>query len=175
MNIVHKKGIVEKADLWYDVHNLEKGGGVMLMGMEPVYFWLIAMVLFIALELPTLGLTTIWFAFGSLTALAVAAVGGPVWLQSVVFILVSLITLFGVRNAAMRYFNKNREQTNVMGLIGKKGIVTEDISNVLAVGQVTVGGQEWMARAVKDDVTYEKGAMVVIRDIQGVKLIVEKE
>lgn len=147
----------------------------MLTTIDPVYFWLIAMVLFIVMELATMGLTTIWFALGALTALAVAAVGGPVWLQVIVFTLVSLITLLGVRKIAVGYFNKNREQTNVMGLIGKKGIVTEAISNVLATGQVTVGGQEWMARTAEDSVTYEEGTMVVIRDIQGVKLIVEKE
>lgn len=147
----------------------------MLTIIEPVYFWLIAIILFVVLELATMGLTTIWFALGSLTALAVAVVGGPVWLQAVVFTLVSFITLFGVRNIAAGYFNKNREQTNVMGLIGKKGIVTEKISNVLACGQVTVAGQEWTARTLEDGAVYEEGEMVVIRDIQGVKLIVEKE
>lgn len=147
----------------------------MLTIIEPVYFWLIAIILFVVLELATMGLTTIWFALGSLTALAVAVVGGPVWLQAVVFTLVSFITLFGFRNIAVGYFNKNREQTNVMGLIGKKGIVTEKISNVLACGQVIVAGQEWTARTLNDGVIYEEGEMVVIRDIQGVKLIVEKE
>ncbi len=143
--------------------------------MSPVYFWLILMIIFIIFELATMGLTTIWFALGSLVALAVAAVSGPVWLQIIVFVVVSVITLFGVRNIATDFFNKNREQTNAQGLIGKKGIVTEDISNIYATGQVTVAGQEWTARAVDDSVTYEKGEMVVIRAISGVKLMVEKE
>jgi len=143
--------------------------------MTPVYFWLILMIVFIVFELVTMGLTTIWFALGSLVALAVAAVGGPVWLQILVFVIVSIATLFGVRNIAKDFFNQNRERTNAFGLIGKKGIVTEDISNIYATGQVTVAGQEWTARAVNDGNTYEKGEMVIIREISGVKLLVEKE
>ncbi len=143
--------------------------------ISPVYFWLIVMIIFIIFELVTLGLTTIWFALGSLVALAVAAVGGPLWLQILVFVLVSLLTLFGIRNLAVTFFNQNREKTNADGLIGRKGIVTEEISNIHATGQVTVAGQEWTARSVADGVVYEAGAMVVIREIKGVKLIVEQE
>ena len=91
------------------------------------------------------------------------------------FVIVSIATLFGVRNIAKDFFNQNRERTNAFGLIGKKGIVTEDISNIYATGQVTVAGQEWTARAVNDGNTYAKGEMVIIREISGVKLLVEKE
>ena len=146
-----------------------------ILTIEPVYFWLILMILFIGFELATMGLTTIWFALGTLTALAVAAVGGPVWLQVIVFFAVSLLALFCFRNIAKESFNRTREKTNAHSLIGKKGIVTENISNIYATGHVTVAGQEWMARSVRDEVTYEKGEMVIIRDIKGVKLIVEKE
>lgn len=145
-----------------------------ILFMEPVYFWLIAMILFIIFELATMGLTTMWFALGSLASLAVAAVGGPVWLQVIVFFAVSLLALFCFRNVAKDFFNRNREKTNADSLIGRKGIVTEDISNIYATGQVTVAGQEWTARAVDDDVTLEKGEMVIIRSISGVKLIVER-
>lgn len=143
--------------------------------MEPVYFWLILVILFIILELATMALTTIWFAVGSLVALAVAVAGGPLWLQTIVFIVVSFVTLLCIRKMAMNSFNQNREKTNADSLIGRTGIVTEDISNIHATGQVTVSGQEWTARTVEDNKTYVKGEVVVVRSISGVKLIVEKE
>lgn len=142
---------------------------------DPVFFWLIAMIIFIIFEVATLGLTTMWFALGSLAALAVAVVGGQLWLQITVFVVVSILTMFCFRKVALNLFNQNREKTNVDGLIGKKGIVTEEISNLHATGQVTISGLEWMARSVDDELTIEKGAVVVIREIRGVKLIVEKE
>ena len=142
--------------------------------INPVYFWLITMILFIGFELATMGLTTMWFALGALAALAVAAVGGAVWLQVIVFFVVSLLALFGFRNLAKDHFNRNRVKTNADSLIGRKGIVTEEVSNIYATGQVTVAGQEWTARSVDDGVTLEKGEMVVIRSISGVKLMVER-
>jgi membrane protein implicated in regulation of membrane protease activity len=83
--------------------------------------------------------------------------------------------MFCFRKVALNLFNQNREKTNADGLIGKKGIVTEEISNLHATGQVTISGLEWTARSVNDEVTIENGSVVVIREIRGVKLIVEKE
>ena len=142
---------------------------------NPVLFWLIAMIIFIIFEVATLGLTTMWFALGSLAAMAVAVVGGKFWLQIAVFVIVSIVTMFCFRKVALNLFNQNREKTNADGLIGKKGIVTEEISNLHATGQVTISGLEWTARSVNDEVTIENGAVVVIREISGVKLIVEKD
>lgn len=146
-----------------------------ILSAGPVTVWLILVIAFIAFELATLGLTTIWFALGALVALAIAAFGGPVWLQIVVFILVSLLTLLGVRNLAAGFFNQSRTRTNADGLIGQKAIVTEEISNLHATGQVAVAGQEWTARALDDSVTFSTGEVVIIRSISGVKLIVEKQ
>jgi membrane protein implicated in regulation of membrane protease activity len=145
-----------------------------ILFIEPVYFWLITMILFIGFELATMGLTTIWFALGALAALATSVVGSPIWLQVIVFFVVSLFALFGFRNMAKESFNKSRTKTNADSLIGRKGIVTEDISNIYATGQVTVAGQEWTARSVEDAVTLEKGEMVIVRSISGVKLMVER-
>ena len=142
---------------------------------NPVWFWLIALIIFIIFEVATLGLTTIWFALGALAAMAVAITGGPVGFQIAVFVVVTIVTLLGFRKVVLNLFNQNREKTNVESLIGKKGIVIEDISNIHATGQVAVSGSEWTARSVSDGITIEKGEVVVIREISGVKAIVEKE
>ena len=142
---------------------------------NPVWFWLAALIIFIIFEVATLGLTTMWFALGALAAMAVAVVGGQIWLQIAVFVVVSIVSLLGFRKVALNLFNQNREKTNADGLIGKKGIVTEEISNLYATGQVTISGLEWTARSMSDEVTIENGAIVVVREIKGVKLIVEKE
>lgn len=142
--------------------------------IKPVYFWLAAMILLVVFELATMGLTTIWFALGALAALAVAVLGGPVWLQTVVFFAVSILALVCYRNLVKDHFNQNRIKTNADSLIGQNGIVTEEISNLHATGQVTVAGQEWTARSADDGITLEKGEIVTIHSISGVKLIVER-
>ena len=83
--------------------------------------------------------------------------------------------LYFTRPIAVKYFNKDRIKTNVESLIGKQAIVISEIDNLQGIGQVTVGGQEWSARTVKDGITLPVGCVVVIRAINGVKLMVEEK
>ena len=108
--------------------------------------WLIVFVACILIELITLGLTTIWFAGGALIAAIGAAFGAPLWLK-----------------------------TNAESLVGKQAIVISEIDNLQGIGQVTVGGQEWSARTVREGAPLPAGTVVVIRAISGVKLIVEEK
>lgn len=143
--------------------------------MNLTLLWLIIFIVCIAVELATMGLTTIWFAGGSLIAAVVAALAAPVWLQIVVFLAVSFVLLYFTRPVAVKYFNKDRVKTNVESMIGKQAIVISEINNLQGIGQVTVGGIEWSARTVKEDVTLPVGSVVVVRAISGVKLIVEEK
>ena len=135
--------------------------------------WLIILVVLILIEFATLGLTTVWFAGGALIAAIIAAFNGPLWLQIVAFIVVSLLLLIYTRPIAMKYFNVKRTKTNSESLIGKQAIVTEKIDNLQGTGTVTVSGQEWTARS-QDRSDIEEGAVVQILEIQGVKLIVKQ-
>lgn len=136
--------------------------------------WLLVFVMLVAVEIITMGLTTIWFAGGALIATVAAAVGGPLWLQIVLFVVVSAVLLFFTRPIAVKYFNKDRVRTNVESLIGKQAIVISEIDNLYGSGQVTVGGQEWSARSSIQNVKIPVGVVVIILAIDGVKLIVEE-
>lgn len=140
-----------------------------------IVFWLGLLVILILIELATMGLTTIWFAGGALIAAVVAACGGPVWLQIALFFVISLVLLFFTRPLAVKYFNKDRIRTNAEGLVGRQAIVISEIDNLEGIGQVTVGGQEWSARSTDDDRKFPVGSVVLIRAINGVKLIVEEK
>lgn len=138
-------------------------------------FWLILLVVLIVIEFMTMALTTVWFAGGALVAAIVAGFNGPPWLQVLAFIVVSLVLLFFTRPIAVKYFNKDREKTNSEGLIGKQAIVISEIDNMDGTGQVTIGGQEWSARSIDDEAKLPVGTVVYIREIRGVKLIVEEK
>ena len=127
------------------------------------------------IEIFTLGLTTIWFAGGALVAIAVAALGGPVWLQVLTAVIVSAVLLFFTRPVAVKYFNRDRERTNAESLVGRQAIVTGEINNLQGIGQVAVNGMEWTARTITDGQVIKTGEVVAIRGINGVKLLVERE
>ncbi len=143
--------------------------------MSEVTIWLAVLVVCVGIEIATMGLTTIWFAGGALVSAILAALNAPLWLQIVAFFVVSLILLYLTRPVAVKYFNKDRVKTNVESLIGRQAIVISEIDNLQGIGQVTVGGQEWSARSVKDDVQLPIGSVVVVRSVSGVKLIVEEK
>lgn len=137
--------------------------------------WLIIIILSIGVEVATLGLTSIWFAGGALVSLIATALHAPIAVQIVLFFVVSLVLLIFTRPIAVKYFNKDRVRTNVESMVGRQAIVTGDIDNLKATGQVVVGGQEWSARSVDDGTRIPTGAVVKIMSISGVKLMVKEE
>lgn len=139
------------------------------MGLEII--WLIVLVVCLVVEIATLGLTSIWFAGGALLAFLVALIGGPLWLQILIFIVASVVLLIFTRSTAVKYFNKNRSKTNVDSVIGKQAIVTVTIDNIKGMGRIVTEGMEWTARSL-DSTVIEEGAIVVIEKIEGVKAIV---
>ncbi len=142
--------------------------------MNWILVWVILLVLFVVIEVLTMGLTTIWFAGGALVAAITAALRLPSYIQIATFIVVSFVLIIFTRPIAVRYFNKDRVKTNAESIVGKKAIVTGAIDNIKASGQVTVAGMEWSARSISDDITIEEGKVVTVVAISGVKLIVEE-
>ena len=142
---------------------------------EMTVFWLVAMIAFFVVEAATVNLLTLWFAFGALAALITSRLGGELWLQIVVFIVVTVLTLIPTRKLAKKYFSKNHHQaTNSDIVIGKDCIVVEEIDNLLSTGAVKCLGKEWTARS-EDGRKIATGETVTAVAIEGVKLIVRKK
>ena len=142
--------------------------------MVPI-IWLGILAVLLVIEGLTTALTTIWFAGGALIAAIAALLGLGIVPQLLLFFCVSLVLLFFTRPVAMRLMNKNTEKTNVEGLLGKTAVVIQKIDNLAQTGQVRINDIEWMARTSDDSVTIPEGTVVVIKEVHGVKLIVEKE
>lgn len=133
--------------------------------------WLIAAAVLAIIEAVTLGLTTIWFAGGAVAASISAMVGAPLWVQGLLFLVVSVLLLYFTRPIVKRKLKVGKEKTNVDAMIGKTGLVIESI-RPFSVGQVKVDGLVWSAAAKDSCSTIEKDASVKIEHIEGVKLIV---
>ena len=137
--------------------------------------WIVAIVALLIVEGLTSGLVTIWFAIGALAGLICQLVGAPLWLQLLWFVLVSVTSLVLTRPLAKKYVNANTTPTNADMAIGRDCVVTETIDNVRGTGAVTVGGKIWTARMAAPDGYAEKGAVLTVLRIEGVKLIVEEK
>lgn len=134
--------------------------------------WAIMIVFFTLVEAFTLGLTSIWFAVGSLAALIASALGLNIVIQFMAFLVVAIILLIYTRPVAKRIFKVGINKTNVDALIGKHGYVTKAIQ-LKELGQVKLEGQIWTAKGQEYE-TYEVDEQVEVMAIEGVKLIVKK-
>lgn len=139
--------------------------------MVPSTIWMIVLVVLVVGEAVTVGLTFIWFAVGALAGLMVAIAGGEVWLQVVVFLVLSGLTLVLVRPLAAKLLKPGYSPTNADRVIGKTALVTEEIDNVEGKGAVKISGQEWTARSEQNQ-TIAVGTEVRILRIEGVKVFV---
>ncbi|MBE6932094.1 MAG: NfeD family protein [Ruminococcaceae bacterium] len=141
--------------------------------MYEIVFWLCAMIVLGIMEAATVGLVCIWFAGGALAALIAAALGAPVWLQIVVFFVVSAGLLALFRPFARKFINSKGTATNVDANIGKTAVVIEPIDNLRGTGRVMIGSVDWTARSA-DGSVIEKDALVRVLRIEGVKVCVER-
>ena len=137
-------------------------------------YWLIASAVFLLVEIMTLGLTSIWFAGGAVVAAIAALFGVPFWVQMLIFIVVTCL-LFALTRPAKRYLNSKVQKTNTDALIGQTALVKETINNMESKGLVQLNGQDWTARSFEAGEIIPEGSEVIVKEIRGVKLIVERE
>lgn len=138
-------------------------------------YWLIASAVFLLVEIMTLGLTSIWFAGGAVVAAITALFGVPFWVQMLIFIVVTCLLFALPRPVAKRYLNSKVQKTNTDALIGQTALVKETINNMESKGLVQLNGQDWTARSFEAGEIIPEGSEVIVKEIRGVKLIVERE
>lgn len=133
--------------------------------------WLVLLVLFLLTEAATVTMVSLWFAVSALAALIVSLLGGPVWLQTLLFLVVSAVLLALLRPLVRKYVTPKVTATNVDSVVGSTGLVTASIDNVTAAGQVKLGAMEWTARSTSG-VPIPEGTLVKVDRIEGVKVFV---
>jgi len=138
------------------------------LGMPVV--WSILIIVFSVIEGLTLGLTSIWFAIGSIFALIAALFKLSFFSQVIVFILSSLVMIVYTKPIAQKSLKIGATKTNVDELVGKKAIVTKKIKEH-EPGLVKVNGQVWTAIS-EDGKEIQEGIEVFVVMVEGVKLVV---
>lgn len=134
--------------------------------------WILVIVAVLIVEAITLSLNAVWFALGGVGSLIAASLGASVPVQWVVFIIVSAIFMLLIRPFARRVLKPKGAATNADRILGEQAIVTQAIDNTQAQGEIKIMGQYWTARSA-DGAPIAQGSVVRVREIVGVKAIVE--
>ena len=134
--------------------------------------WLGLMVAFLITEaVCPFHLVSIWFAAGALVAVLVSLLGGPIWLQITLFMIVSVALLAALWPLVRKLITPKITKTNIDSVLGSTGLVTVAIDNVTAVGQVKLGAMYWTARSTSGEKIPE-GTLIRADRIEGVKVYV---
>ena len=114
------------------------------------------------------------FAIGGVCSSIAAAVGGNIYVQLAVFAITSVLSLFFVRPAALRYLHKNEDTrvSNADALIGQTGRVSEPIV-ADGFGRVAIDGDDWKALSI-DGQPIEKDARVRVVSRESIIITVER-
>ncbi len=135
-------------------------------------FWIIAAIVLLIIEIATPGVfffacLSVGAFFGGITALF----NLPYWAPWIVFLFVSILSIYLIRPFARKMFAVNKpEKSNVDALIGQKALTTEAI-NPPHLGLVKVEGELWRAEARE---AIEAGTCVEITGVNGTRLIVKR-
>ena len=135
-------------------------------------FWLVLAIVLGVFEAVTAQMVAVWFALGALAAIVPSILGGSMWMQFTVFVVVSFLALVASR-PFVKKLRVKPVHTNADSLVGRVGVVvSECVDPSKGIGRVAISGQDWAA-VTEDGSVIPKDEHVLIKGITGVKLIVE--
>ena len=135
------------------------------------HYWLIIAGLFFIGEIFTAGFLIFWFGIAALIAMCVSFFISDLVIQTVIFIISSVILIFATKPFVKKFVSTKDTKTNAFSIIGKKAIVVKSIDSINSIGQIKVDGQVWSAQG-ENSIDIEEGSQVEILEIEGVKAIV---
>lgn len=141
--------------------------------ITPAFIWIILAVIFATIELATLGVLTIWFAAGAVVAAIASVFGVNIFIQFVIFLVVSIVLLYFTRPIAEKYLKIGKQKTNIDSVVGEKAIII-DTEDPCKTGQAKIRGQVWSFEGINSSDQFEIGEEVIVEKIEGVRLLVKK-
>lgn len=135
-------------------------------------FWLIIAGIFFVLEMITVGFLVFWLGIAALLSMIVSLFTDNLIIQTAVFVISSTLLIFLTKPFVKKFINnKDTVATNAYSIIGKKGLVVEDIDSVNSTGQIKVNGEIWSAKCLDSDLI-PKNTTIKVHNIDGVKAVV---
>ena len=135
--------------------------------------WLGVFVISIIIEATTTELVSIFFAFGSVVTLIISFIPGVSWwIQLIIFVAISGASLIGLRPLMHKFLNKEKRQTNVDELIGKKISMIDENND--GCYEAKINGIIWRVININEEEKLKLEDKVEIVSINGNKLVVRK-
>lgn len=139
------------------------------------WIWVAIIALALILEVVTKQILSVLFIPGAVICTVMDILNVEIIWQALVFLVISAVGILFVRKHLLKLKADKSSKTNIDAIIGEKCVVTERIDNFAGCGQGKVKGQLWSARGLGEDDVFEKGEVLRIVAIEGVKIICKKD
>lgn len=135
--------------------------------------WAVVAVLGLMLELTSGDFFIICFSIGACAAALVSPFAG-IYVQLIVFGIITAVSIYQVRPFALRYLHRNEEYrvSNADALMGRLGRVTETIQ-AQGFGRVAIDGDDWKAVSA-DETEIPQGTRVKVVGRESIIITVVK-
>ncbi len=135
--------------------------------------WIAIFAIALVWEILSLGLTSIWFCGGAIAAAVAGYFGANIYVQIILFIIVSAVLLLLCRPIAKKKLLTTAAPTNIDRNIGKRVKVLETVDPTNGTGMIKIGDVEW--RAVSENGrSIKKDSFAEIVNIEGTKVILRE-
>jgi membrane protein implicated in regulation of membrane protease activity len=114
---------------------------------NPALIWVALAILAAIIEVSIPHFGVVFVSVGAVAAAVVSALGFELPAQIIMFIVALGVSLVLLRPRLVRQLGARGVPSRTDTLIGKQGVVTHEIDPSLGGGRVTVGGEDWAARA----------------------------
>jgi membrane protein implicated in regulation of membrane protease activity len=119
----------------------------LLFRFEPTaLLWLAVAFVATVIEISIPHFGSAFVAAGAIAAAAASFLGYGLSIQLSTFIVVMVVSLVTLRSRLLGRLGGPGVPSRTAPLVGRHGIVTQDVDPVLGTGRVTVGGEDWAAR-----------------------------
>lgn len=137
--------------------------------MTEAVIWLVAGLVLLGVELFTGTFVLVMLGGGALAAAATAFAGTPTTINVLIFAVVSLALIVGVRPALRRRMHTELDPMR-HNPVGESGLVVQRVDRYS--GQIKIDGELWSARALEDGRVFEPGERVTVMQLSGVTAVV---
>ncbi len=134
--------------------------------------WGILIVVSLIVELITDELIIIWGTIGAVCSFIATLFHAPIWLQLLIFIVSTTLTILISRPYIKKYAKKEIIRTNADRILGMTAIVIEPFDNG-GIGKISVEGKIWRAMSSSNE-SFILNEEVKIEGFSGTKVIVSK-
>jgi membrane protein implicated in regulation of membrane protease activity len=136
--------------------------------------WILVLAIAIIVEVTVQKMIAVWFIPAAISACALSLCYIPWYYQLLLCLVVAFLGIFFGNRLIKRIIGKEGSSVKLEDLVGKRCTVYEKIDNYAGCGLVDIGGQIWSARGIDEDSIFERGEVLSVIAIEGVKLICDR-